>query len=433
MAIRCFFLACLTCTYLVTAVHAADWPHWRGPNRDDISSESSGWDNGKWPMRQLWQRNFGEGSTSPIVVDGKLYTLGWSGNRDTVYCADASTGKDIWKQVYSCPRFGRVAIGDQGQYSGPTATPEYDAKTRYLYTLSIDGDLYCWDTSKKGQKVWHVNLYKNYRVARRPNVGRSRRMLRDYGYTTAPLVHEDWVLVEAGAKAGTIIAFDKRTGRQQWTSEAKEEAGHSGGLVPITVEGVPCVAVLTLRHLLVIRLDMENAGKTVAKYKWTTDYGNNIATPAVEKNFVVITSSYNHAAICKLRITLKGAVREWETPRLASGVCSPIIYKGHVYWAWRGVHCVDFETGKEKWSGGSVGSTGSCILTADERLIVWCNRGDLMLTEIAVRSPKRYMELAKQRVLSRTSAWPHVVLADGKLFCRDRSGVVICFQLTASK
>lgn len=236
--------------------------------------------------------------------------------------------------------------------------------------------------------------------------------------------------MEVGGKTGNLVAFDTRTGRQLWESENLDEAAHTGGPVPITVEGVPCVAVLTLRNLVVTRIDGANAGRTVATYSWTTDFANNIATPAVSGDSVIITSAYNHYAMCRVKVTLKGATKDWENKEVASGVCSPLIHDGRVYWAWRGVHCLDFETGKELWSGGKVGSQGSCILTSDDRLIVYANKGALSLVETAQRSPKKYVQVATSTVLSKTDAWPHVVLADGRLVCRDRNGNVRCMAVS---
>ncbi len=413
---------------LLTAADADDWPHWRGPNRNDIVAEASGWKAGRWPVGDaLWSRNVGIGSTSPIVVGGRLYTMGWGRNKDSVTCLDAGAGQEIWKRSYNCPQYGRRSLGDKGVYAGPSSTPEYDDETGYLYTLSIDGDFTCWDTTEDGIKVWGLNLYDTYRVPRRPRVGRSGH--RDYGYTTSPLVYRDWVIVEVGAGTGTLVAFSKRTGRRQWASQYKGPAGHTGGPVPMLVEGIPCAAVLTHHHLLVVRLDGTHAGRTVATYPWLTSFANNIATPAVYENHVLITSGYNHYAICKLRITLAGATKIWEQP-FPSKVCSPIVYKGHVYWCWQNVVCLDFETGKQKWTGArGFGSPGSCIITADGRLIAWGQRGRLVLAETAERSPQQYTELARKEGLFKTEVWPHVVLSSGRLYCKDRSGNLKCLRV----
>jgi hypothetical protein len=132
--------------------------------------------------------------------------------------------------------------------------------------------------------------------------------------------------------------------------------------------------------------------------------------------------------MCRLKITLQGAEKLWETEN-PSGVCSPVVHKGKIYWAWRGVHCVDLDTGKEIWLGGNVGECGSCIVTKDDRLIVWADQGDLVLAETAERSPAKYTELAMKRRLFGTDVWPHVVLAEGRLFVKDREGNLACFAL----
>ena len=90
---------------------------------------------------------------------------------------------------------------------------------------------------------------------------------------------------------------------------------------------------------------------------------------------------------------------------------------------------MDFATGRELWKGGKIAAQGSCILTADDRLVVYGNKGDLLLAETAKRSPEEYTQLASQKIFSETDAWPHVVLANGYLICRDRNGNVACFQI----
>jgi outer membrane protein assembly factor BamB len=413
-----------------TPGETADWPHWRGLGRNDISSETSGWDGESWLRGPLWDVNVGEGSSSAVVIGNHVYLTGWSKNRDTIFCLDSETGKELWRQSYESPRYGRFAIGDQKLYSGACSTPDHDSETGLLFTLGVDGDLNAWDTGNKGRLSWSLNVYDRYKAERRPEVAERKKTQRDYGYMSSPLVLGRQLIVEVGGKTGNVVSFDKRTGRELWKSENRDEAGHTGGPVPIRVQEVPCVAVLTLRNLVVTRIDGASAGKTVAVYPWTTDYGNNIATAAVSGNSVIITSAYNHFAMCRLNVTLGGANKVWEN-ELASGVCSPVIHEGRVYWAWRGVHCVDFETGDELWAGGKVGSQGSCILTSDDRLIVYAKKGSLTLVETEKRSPQKYTQVAAETVFTETDAWPHVVLSNGRLICRDRSGNVRCLAVAS--
>lgn len=416
--------------FLAAPLPGEDWSHWRGNNRNDITSELSNWGKeGVWPLKKpMWTAEVGVGCTSPLIVEGKVYAMGWtSDNKDHVYCLDANNGKIIWEQRYNAPQYGRHSVGDKSVYAGPSSTPEYDSETGYLYTLGLDGDLNCWDTTKKGKQVWSLNLYDKYRAPKRPQVNRSGR--RDYGYTTSPIVYENFLIIEVGASQGNLMGFDKKTGKQLWTSKSSDPAGHNGGPALMMVEGVPCVAVLHHNGLLVVRLDKGHEGEEVATYPWLTEWANNIAAPAVYKNFVIITSAYNKKAMCKVEITLKGARKVWENS-LMSKACTPIIHKGCVYWVWRSVHCVDFETGKQKWEiRTTFGDPGSCIVTADERLIVWGRKGKLLLAETAERSPNEGKILYVNERVTRADAWPHLALADGKLLCKDRYGVIKTFSL----
>jgi outer membrane protein assembly factor BamB len=331
----------------------------------------------------------------------------------------------VWASKYRAPEYGRFKNGDEGLYSGPSSTPEYAPATKLLYTLGVDGDLHAWDTSAGGKKVWGLNLYAAYGAKQRPKL--TRAPMRDYGYTSSPLVHGPWLLVEVGSAKGTLVAFDKTTGKEVWRSELTDEAGHTAGPVPMTVEGVPCVALLTQRNLAVIRLDKGHEGQTVATYPWVTDFANNVASPAVKDHFVLVTSAYNQNAICKLKVTLAGTEKVWSKP-YPSKVCTPVIHGGHVYIAWQKVRCLDWETGDLKWEGGAVGDAGSCVVTADDRLIVYGGTGKLALAETAGRSPTKYAELAvKDRVLNAIS-WPHVAVGGGRIVCRDRDGNLACFQ-----
>ena len=409
----------------VLGARGEDSPHWRGLSRNAITTETSGWDEGAWPLADpLWTCNVGDGATTPIVVGGRLYTLGWKDDIDTVYCLDAATGIIVWKQAYPSPRYGRYHQGNEHLYGGPSPTPEYDGATQYLYTLSNDGALNCWDTRNQGKKVWGINLYDVYGIGRRPSVGGSQE---DYGFVTAPLVYGNWVLVEVGDDEGNLMAFDKRSGQRRWVSECKDPAGHTAALVPITVEGVPGVVVLTLNRLVVVRLDRGNEGKTMATYDWQTHFAQNIPTPGVQGEYVVVTTDYNMNKMAKLKISLQGATLIWEQKHV-SKVCAPVIHHNNIYLAWRELRCIDFETGLERWSGGKFGEEGSLVVTGDGRLVV-CGNQKVALVETADHSPDAYKELSAKVGIASTTCWPHVVMAGGRLFVKDKSGYLCCFSL----
>ncbi len=313
--------------------------------------------------------------------------------------------------------------GDLGRYGGPSSTPAFDQQTKYLYTLSIDGDLHCWDTKQKGQLVWSKNFYDEYNVPQRPDVGRGKR---DYGFTSSPLIQNDLIIVEVGDDEGNVMAFDKRTGKRQWQSSCAEPAGHTSGPVPLTVQGISCIASLTLRKLAIMRTDKGYEGKTIAEYDWQTDYACNIPTPAVLEDKIVLTSGYNQKKGVLLEISLTGESEKWSSKNF-SAVCSPVIYKEHAYTVDGSLKCFDLETGQLKWKGGKFGH-GSCLISADDDKIIAFGKGKLVLID-ALPSDNQYHELSSVDKIVPDVCYPHVVLSDGIICCKDKAGNLVCFSL----
>jgi outer membrane protein assembly factor BamB len=87
--------------------------------------------------------------------------------------------------------------------------------------------------------------------------------------------------------------------------------------------------------------------------------------------------------------------------------------------------CVDFKTGETKWKNRSVGK-GS-IAAADGRLYVRGENGPIALVEA---SPDAYKEVGRfdQPDRSKKKAWPHPVIANGRLYIHD-ADVLLCFDV----
>ena len=424
MTICTLVLAGLAVMLAPTACDGADWPHYRGPTRTGIIEEPSGYDQGIWPPQTpLWTAQVGLGASSPVVFDGRVFATGWSNGHDSLYALDAASGEVIWRQQYACPDYSRHHAGDEGCYRGPSSTPTVDPATGLIYTLSIDGHLNCWRAGT-GEHVWSLDVMDTYGITRRPNTGGG---VRDYGYTTSPLVQGELLIVEVGASEGNLMAFDKRTGERRWSSACTDPAGHTSGLVPMVVGDTPCVAVVTLHNLLICRTDAGHEGETLARYPWQTYYANNIVGPSVDGDNVILTSGYNISKTVRLKISPGKAELVWAAKQF-SKVCTPMIHSGHVYFAWRALRCLDYGTGAEVWSGGKFGDDASCVLTADKRLIVFGDKR-LALVASAVGSPTAYRELATTGRLFKTYCWPHLVVSDGRLLLKDIGGTIICFGI----
>ena len=96
---RLFYLVALAVCSFTLVAGAADWPQWRGPDRNGISKET-----GLLPSRQtegpklLWHvKDAGEGYSTPAVKGDRLYILGSKGMEDEFLQArDIKDGRVIW-------------------------------------------------------------------------------------------------------------------------------------------------------------------------------------------------------------------------------------------------------------------------------------------------------------------------------------------------
>ena len=413
---------------------AVDWPQWRGSNANDIADEPSGWPKA-WPPKMLWTAEMGLGCATPIIADGRLYVMGWTANApgrptgnppgtDSLWCLDPATGKTLWKQSYPSLCQGRLREGDLNQYGGPNGAPAFDPASGLICTLGGDGDLRCWDTRQTGKLAWQLNLYESFNVPQRPHTGKG---LRDYGYTSSPLLHGPWVIIEVGAKEGTVIAFDRKTGKVAWKSQHTEPAGFTGGSAIFQVEGKDCLAVFTVEHILVLRLDPGHEGKTVGTFHWRTDFACHVASPTPVGSSLLITSTHNQRRLALLDVTLAGITERWSSKRYAV-VCSPVVHKGRIYLVNNALECLDLKTGELLWRGGRFGN-GSCLVTADDKVLAF-GSGTLALVD-ASAGQAEYKPLAEVTDIVPDICYPRVVLSNGRIFCKDRSGRLVCFSLAS--
>ena len=135
----------------------ADWPQWRGLNRDGVSRDFSA--PSTWPttLNEVWKLTVGEGHSSPVTSNGRIYLLTRQGEEEVVLCLDASTGKQLWRASYPAAYTMNPAATGHGK--GPKSTPVVsDGK---LFTFGINGVLSCFD-ARSGSLKWRQEFSKQY-------------------------------------------------------------------------------------------------------------------------------------------------------------------------------------------------------------------------------------------------------------------------------
>jgi outer membrane protein assembly factor BamB len=380
---------------------AADWPNWRGPNRNGVSHET-GW-SATWPAdgpRLLWKASIGTGFASMAVSNGRVYAMGNINDNDILYCFDAGTGNEIWKKSYPCPLFKKQHEG------GPAATPTVHGD--FVYTFSKNGDAICFKVDT-GQIVWHRKLAKELGV-KHPT----------WYFSSSPLVMDNLVILNAGT-AG--IALDKSNGNLVWQN-GSGPCGYASA-VPFTVGGQKCVAIFASTELFGV---VAATGKVIWRLKWKTSWEINAADPIVLGDTMFISSGYNKG--CALLKIEKDKVTEiWRNRNMRNHCNSCVLWKGHIY-GFDGqfggggkLTCIDYNTGQRKWAQGGLG-TGS-LMVAEGKLVVLGERGKLV---IARASPEKYEQLASAQVLT-GKCWTVPVLANGRIYARNAAGDLVCIDV----
>ena len=205
-----FLAASLTLTLALT-LQAADWPQFRGPQRDGVSTEKGLLQ--EWPKdgpKLLWTfSDLGVGYSGPAVVGDRLYTCGGRGDADAVIALDISGAvpKELWT----------AKIGPLFQWKGntwnqgPNASPTVDGDA--VYAVGGFGDLVCVSAAD-GKERWRVNLPKDLGGEVNPiGGGLEEPTPLGWGYSGSPLVDGDKVICSPGGKKGVLAALDKKTGK----------------------------------------------------------------------------------------------------------------------------------------------------------------------------------------------------------------------------
>ncbi len=408
-------VSALLCGAILTA-SATEWPQWRGPNRDGVSSEIGilkEWAAGGPKM--LWKVSLGEGFSGISVSQGRVYTMFSKGNDEFVVCLNATDGGEIW-------RFRSDDNYHEGQGgNGPRATPTIDGDL--LFTISAHGKLYALNAGN-GEKVWSHDLQRKF----------GSKMPR-WGFSTSPLVDGELLLVEVGGKGEkSIVAFNKSSGDVIWSSH-KDKLGYSSPIA-ITVKGIRQIICFTGTKLVSVS---PTDGTIYWQYPWKTGYDVNAATPVfIPPDKVFISSGYDKgAAVLQMRVFIshdddraavaqikenqgKVRIRElWKNRKMKNQFSSSVLHENYLYGFDNSIlKCIEADTGEEQWKTRGFGK--GTVLLADGHLIILSDRGKLGLAEA---TPAGYIEKVSAKVLSGL-CWTAPTLADGRLYLRNEEEIV---------
>jgi outer membrane protein assembly factor BamB len=392
------FMAAAFGLFVLNAV-AGDWPHWRGPQGNGISIETGL--NWNWPAegpKVLWKASVGKGFNSIAVAGGKACALGNAAEVDTVFCFDATTGKEIWKQSYPC------VLDPLAHEGGPYATSAIDGNR--LFTLSKMGHYFCWDLTT-GSNIWsgqftHPPTNKvDYKVW--------------WGFAGSPLVLSNRVIYSSG-DAGT--ALDKATGRVLWDNGP----GRPGYSTPTLLDSgsQECFVFLGGHEVIAVETDK---GRVRWRIPWKTTWDQNAPDVVITNHQMFVCSGHN-VGCALFDISGETPKELWKNKNLRSQLSTPVLWNGLLFgYDENRLVCVDWQTGDLKWVFED--SRQGSLIVADGKLIAFEEDGLLRIIEASGEALK---PVAKAKILE-GRCWTLPVLANGLLYLRNAEGAVACVDL----
>jgi len=334
------------------AIHADQWPQFRGPTGLGYTAETNlpiTW-NGKTGENVLWQSPLvGQGHASPIVWDERVFvtTAFWppeATEREKVIpehhvaCFRLSDGRRVWDTLVLPGPWLRTDFrsGPGGGYAAPT--PATDGKLVFC----AFGSAVLAALDFQGRIVWRKELVP---------------YTFDVTLGSSPVLYEDTLLLfcaMAKAADSCLIAFDKATGAVKWRQSFPDmEFGHSTPVI-VPVNGQPQILLLA-SGMSVKDNALRSVEPATGKVLWWCRGAGDTASPAYGSGVVYFDSGRGGPGFA-VDPTGSGDVTpthvRWRISHVPEGIGSPIILDNYVY-RLHGpdtLKCWEVATGKQVYS-----------------------------------------------------------------------------------
>ncbi len=387
---------------------AGDWPQWRGPTLDGVSTEVNlplKWDqkqNVAWKLAMpAWS-----GST-PIVWRERIFLNVAEGGNLQLWSIDRNQGAVVWKRPLSG---GNVKMQKQNMSS---PSPVTDGKA--VWVMTGTGFLKAFDFN--GKELWARDIQKDYGA-----------FGLNWGYASSPLLHEDSLYVQVLHGNNTddpsyVLRIDKNTGKTLWRVERPTAA--------IRESPDSYTTPILLRNGKALELVI-SGGDAVTGHDLATGrelWRGNGFNPGNDPNYRVIASpvAYGDLVYVPTRIKPLQAFRSGgrgditNTHRVfqfqnGPDVPSPVTDGKYFYSVNdRGiVYCLDAKTGAEIYGGQRLqpGTYSASPVLADGRIYITNEEG---LTSVFRAGPK--FEILAENALN-DYCLSSLAISDGQIFLR---------------
>ena len=383
---------------------SADWPQYRGINRDGAAGSFAVPQT--WPetLVQKWKVEVGTGYATPLVVGDRVYIFSRRGDNEAMAALDAQTGKEVWQTAYPVDFTMHSAATRHNK--GPKSTPTYANGT--IFSIGMTGVVTAFDAAT-GKQKWQkpgsvpVPLYTTHAFS--------------------PIVDRGQVIFHVGGHdKGALTAFDVATGAVKW-SWAGDGPGYGS---PIIGELGGVRQVVTISQTKIIGVDVAN-GSLLWERPYTSGSTTNSNTPLLHGQTVIVSG--NGGPTVAFTVAKNGnqwtTTNVWENPdiplRLTNGVIVGDLLFGLTNRNSGQYFGVDVNTGKTLWTTPGRQASNAAIEKAADVLISLEDDGDL----VVARSSKTAFEEIKKYKVADGETWAEPSLSGNRIFVKDLNNVTL--------
>lgn len=406
--VRKLFLSVALTAIATISVVADNWPQWRGPFLNGISSEKnlptrwSAEENVTWKLTMpSWT------GATPIIWGERIFLNVADGDTLYLWCVDRTKGEPLWKKLLGG---GNTKMRKQNMSS---PSPVTDGKN--VWVMTGTGILKAFDFA--GNELWAREIQKDY-----------GRFGLNWGYASSPLLYEDALFVQVlhGMRTDDpsyLLRIDKKTGKTLWRVERPTNAirespdsyttpalVRQGNTVELVITGGDCVTghdPATGKELWRANGLNPNNNPNYRIIASPVVYADVVYAPTREKPLLAIRAGGRGDVTESHKLWAFGHGPDVPTP-VTDGKYFYVVDDRGIMW------CLDAKTGQTIWGPQRVkpGTYSSSPVLADEKLYVTNEDG---LTTVLKAGPK-FEVLAENNLNDYTLSSP--AISDGQIFMR---------------
>ena len=397
------FVALITCSSLVAQRQSADWPQWRGPNRDGAPGAFSA--PKAWPEQlvQRWKAEVGEGYATPLVVGNRVYVFSRRDGNEVMAALDAQTGKEIWRTGYPIDFTMHSAATQHNK--GPKSTPAFANGT--LYAIGMTGVVTAFDAAN-GKQRWQkpgsvpVPLYTTHAFS--------------------PLVEGSLVIFHLGGHdKGALTALDRETGNVRWSWDG-DGPGYGSPMVA-TLGGTRQVVTITQKKI--VGVDVAT-GAPLWERPYPARVDTNSTTPVISGQTVIVCNGGPAVAFSVAKNGTEWTTTNvWESPDLQTRNMNYVLL-GDLLFGMSNRNSgqyvgVDVKTGKTLWTSPGRQSLNAAVGKSGDLLYSLEDDGEF----VVARKSDTAFELIKKYKVAEGQTWAEAALSGNRIFVKDLNTVTL--------